>query len=99
MKSTTLPANFLIQQKKNEKKFEKSKWEVNFADEGQVTLVEFHIAYDDLAQLEATIQMGLKEGLTMATMEGLDELLASNIISFNNIFTIFFNLYVLRLCF
>lgn len=53
-----------------------SKWEVTFKDKGQITLVEFHISYDDLAQLEATIQMGFKEGLTSA-MEGLDELLPS----------------------
>ncbi len=51
-----------------------SKWEVTFTDKGQITLVEFHITFDDLAQLEATIQMGFKEGLSIA-MEGLDELL------------------------
>lgn len=51
-----------------------SKWEVNFADQGSKTLVEFDISFDDLAQLETTIQMGFKEGLSMA-MEGLDELL------------------------
>ena len=34
------------------------------------------ITYSDLAQLEAIIEMGFKEGLTMA-MEGLDELLAA----------------------
>lgn len=51
-----------------------SKWEVTFTDKGQLTLVEFHISYDDLTQLEATIKMGFKEGLAMA-MEGLDELL------------------------
>ena len=38
--------------------------------------MEFVISYDDLAQLEAAIQMGFKEGLTMA-MQGLDELLPS----------------------
>ncbi|WP_348810755.1 SRPBCC family protein [Flavobacterium maritimum] len=53
-----------------------SKWEVTFTDKGQITLVEFHISYADLAQLEETIQMGFKEGFTMA-MEGLDELLPS----------------------
>ena len=53
-----------------------SHWEVTFANKGQVTLVEFHISYDDLAQLEAILQMGFKEGLTTA-MEGLDELLAT----------------------
>lgn len=53
-----------------------SKWEVTFTDKGEITLVEFQIAYDDLAQLEETIKMGFKEGMTMA-MEGLDELLPS----------------------
>ena len=53
-----------------------STWDVNFTDKGEVTLVEFRITYPDLAQLEATIQMGFKEGLAMA-MEGLDELLPS----------------------
>ena len=51
-----------------------SKWDVTFTDKGENTLVEFFITYDDLAQLEAPIEMGFKEGLTMA-MEGLDELL------------------------
>lgn len=54
-----------------------SKWEVNFTDKGDITLVEFMITYPDLAQLEATIQMGFKEGLSMA-MENLDELLLSS---------------------
>jgi uncharacterized protein YndB with AHSA1/START domain len=53
-----------------------SKWDVSFSDKGENTLVQFHITYPDLAQLEATIQMGFKEGLTMA-MEGLDEVLVS----------------------
>lgn len=53
-----------------------SKWEITFTDKGQVTLVECLISYDDLAQLDATIQMGFKEGFTTA-MEGLDELLIS----------------------
>jgi uncharacterized protein YndB with AHSA1/START domain len=56
------------------KELPESEWEVTFTGRGQVTLVEFKISYDDLAQLEATIQMGFKEGLSMA-MEGLDELL------------------------
>lgn len=54
-----------------------SQWEVTFADKGQETLVEYNIAFDDLAQLEKTLQMGFKEGLTIA-MQGLDELLASS---------------------
>lgn len=51
-----------------------SSFEVTFTPKGTKTLVEFIVIYGDLAQLEATIQMGFKEGLTMA-MEGLDELL------------------------
>jgi uncharacterized protein YndB with AHSA1/START domain len=54
----------------------RSKWEMTFSDQGSLTLVEFRITYDDLAQLETTIQMGFKEGLAIA-MEGLDELLPS----------------------
>lgn len=52
----------------------RSKWEVSFGNKGEHTEVNMHISYDDLAQLEATIAMGFKEGLSMA-MEGLDELL------------------------
>jgi uncharacterized protein YndB with AHSA1/START domain len=52
-----------------------SQWNVTFTEKGNdLTFVEFAITYGDLAQLEATIQMGFKEGLSMA-MEGLDELL------------------------
>ncbi len=58
------------------KSMPQSKWEVIFTDKGDITLVEFMITYPDLAQLETTIQMGFKEGMSMA-MEGLDELLAS----------------------
>ena len=58
------------------KEMPQSKWEVSFTGKGEKTLVENLISFDDLAQLEATIQMGFKEGLTMA-MEGLDELLVT----------------------
>ena len=58
------------------KEMPQSKWEVNFTDKGTITLVELLISFDDLAQLEATIQMGFKEGLALA-MEGLDALLPS----------------------
>ena len=53
-----------------------SKWEVSFTPKEEVTLVENLITFDDLAQLETTIQMGFKEGLT-AAMENLDALLAA----------------------
>jgi len=51
-----------------------SNWEVAFTDIDQGTLVQFDIMYDDLAQLEATLQMGFKEGLAMA-LENLDDVL------------------------
>lgn len=53
-----------------------SKWDVSFEDKGPITLVQIQISYDDLAQLEATLQMGFKDGLSLA-MDGLDELLST----------------------
>lgn len=52
-----------------------STWVVTFIDKGPVTVVEHHITYADLAQLEAYIKMGFKEGFIMA-LENLDEVLA-----------------------
>src|SRR5690242_18526943 len=52
-----------------------SKWEVSFEDRGEeLTEVTIHISYDDLKQLEETLNMGFKEGLSIG-MEQLDELL------------------------
>ncbi|MBV8251327.1 MAG: SRPBCC domain-containing protein [Chitinophaga sp.] len=51
-------------------------WEVNFEAKGDHTHVSFNITFNDLADLEATIQMGFKEGFAIA-MEGLDALLAT----------------------
>lgn len=56
------------------KEMPQSEWNVTFTGKGDHTLVEMIISYADLAQLEATIQMGFKEGLGMA-MENLDALL------------------------
>lgn len=52
------------------------KWEVTFADKGPTTIVEIHNAYDDRESLEKTLEMGFREGMTIA-MEGLDIVLAS----------------------
>ena len=52
-----------------------SKWTMNFSDRGKNTLVHGIMQFPDLAQLEQTIAMGFKEGLTMA-MENLDTMLA-----------------------
>ncbi len=51
-----------------------SHWVVRFIEKGDVTLVENHITFADLDQLEAIIEMGFKEGL-LAAMENLDSLL------------------------
>lgn len=59
------------------KQMPQSKWDVTFTSKGPITLVEFVITYADLAQLEATIQMGFREGLRIAA-EGLDEIFASS---------------------
>lgn len=52
-----------------------SVWTMNFNDRGENTLVHGIIQFPDLDQLEQTIAMGFKEGITMA-MENLDALLA-----------------------
>ncbi|MES2627437.1 MAG: SRPBCC domain-containing protein [Bacteroidota bacterium] len=51
-----------------------SEWGVTFTDESTSTLVEIRISYTDTEQLDATIEMGFKEGITM-TIEQLDKLL------------------------
>jgi uncharacterized protein YndB with AHSA1/START domain len=51
-----------------------AKWQSNFISKGDKTIVEINISYDSLADLEGYIQMGFKEGLSMA-MENLDQLL------------------------
>ena len=58
------------------KEMPQSNWVVTFINKGEKTLVDYTITYDDLKQLEATLEMGFKEGMTIA-MEGLDELLSS----------------------
>ncbi len=52
-----------------------SQWTMNFSDTDNNTLVHGIMQFPDLAQLEQTIAMGFKEGLTMA-MENLDAMLA-----------------------
>ena len=65
-------------------KMPQSKWTMNFSDmarpddpvgRGMNTLLHGIMQFPDLAQLEQTIAMGFKEGLTMA-MENLDAMLA-----------------------
>ncbi|MGV3612168.1 MAG: SRPBCC family protein [Fluviicola sp.] len=56
------------------KEMPRSAWEVSFDEKGDHTHVKIIVSYDDLAQLEATLEMGFREGLLVA-MENLDELL------------------------
>lgn len=51
-----------------------AKWLVSFSSKGENAVVETIVTYNSLADLEAVIQMGMKDGLT-ATLEKLDELL------------------------
>src|SRR5689334_17240932 len=52
----------------------RANWLATFKDQGEKSLVQTVVTYKSLADLEAVIQMGLKEGLT-ATLERLDDLL------------------------
>jgi uncharacterized protein YndB with AHSA1/START domain len=51
-------------------------WDVKFIDKKDTTLVDISIKLDDLSQLEKIIEMGFKEGFTIA-LQGLDEVLAT----------------------
>ena len=53
------------------KELPQSAWGVDFSNLGEKTLVNYNITFPDLAQLETTLKMGFKEGMTMA-MENLD---------------------------
>ena len=52
----------------------RSTWDVTFTELGENSLVQTVVSYKSLADLEAVIQMGMKEGLT-STLERLDSLL------------------------
>ncbi|WAC14741.1 SRPBCC family protein [Dyadobacter pollutisoli] len=52
----------------------RAEWDVTFQDQVENSLVQTIVTYKSLEDLEAVIQMGLKDGLT-STMERLDDLL------------------------
>ena|ERR1700752_1514791 len=54
--------------------FPRSLWQVSFNEEDETTTVEVAIEYEKLADLEKYIEMGFKEGFTMA-LGNLDDLL------------------------
>lgn len=76
-KSFTATDGFADADGKVNSELPQSKWKVDFNDLGsKKCLVTSEIAFGSLEQLETTIQMGFKEGITMA-MEGLDEYLSA----------------------
>ena len=56
----------------------RSLWKNHFEDKEGHTLVNIEVKYEKLSELEAIIQMGFKEGFTMA-LENLDGLLAEGL--------------------
>jgi len=55
--------------------FPRSVWDVTFAEKDGSTFVDVEIRHEKLSDLEMLIQMGFKEGFTIA-MEGLDVVFA-----------------------
>jgi len=58
------------------KEMPQSKWEVTFTGNGDTTLTQTKMSFDDLADLEGMIKTGFKQGYATG-MEQLDELLPS----------------------
>lgn len=56
----------------------RNKWENNFEQLGEQTLVNIRLTFDSLEDLEKIIEMGFKEGFT-AGLENLDQYIASQI--------------------
>lgn len=57
------------------KEFPRSDWDVTFSEKDGSTFVDVVIKHEKLSDLEMIIQMGFKEGFTIA-MEGLDAIFA-----------------------
>ncbi|WP_433815946.1 SRPBCC family protein [Flavobacterium johnsoniae] len=58
--------------------FPRSDWNVNFSEQDGSTFVDVVIKHEKLSDLEMIIQMGFKEGFTIA-MEGLDKIFAEKV--------------------
>lgn len=57
--------------------FPRSDWNVNFVESGDSTVVNIQIKHKSLSDLQKTIEMGFKEGFTMA-LENLDQYIEAN---------------------
>jgi uncharacterized protein YndB with AHSA1/START domain len=79
-KAITLKANFKFidafcdDQGIINKEFPRSDWNVDFENQNGVTIVNIAIKHESLSDLNKIIEMGFKEGFTMA-LENLDNLL------------------------
>ncbi|MFC0779839.1 SRPBCC domain-containing protein [Flavobacterium sp. HJSW_4] len=58
--------------------FPRSDWDVTFCEKDGSTFVDVEIKHEKLSDLEMIIQMGFKEGFTIA-MEGLDAVFAEKV--------------------
>ena len=76
MKSFKGVAAFCDPDGKITKEFPIAYWHCNFSESKNKTTVNIEIEYETLADLEKYIEMGFKEGFTMA-LGNLDELLVS----------------------
>ncbi len=56
--------------------FPQARWDVSFQEKNENTLVIIQLNFETLEDLEKLVEMGFKEGFTMA-MENLDEIFAN----------------------
>lgn len=57
--------------------FPRMEWSFNFIDKGETTMVNMVSKHKNLADLEKILELGFKEGFTIA-LDGLDELFAKS---------------------
>ncbi|MFN6085734.1 MAG: SRPBCC domain-containing protein [Fluviicola sp.] len=76
MKSYSYVDNFCDENGNVGHPFPNSCWTNNFSETGEITTVNITIQYESLGELEKIIEVGFKEGFTMA-MENLDQYIES----------------------
>jgi len=74
LKSFSALDAFCDQDGKINESFPRSKWTNTFREKDDLTIVSVAIQYDSLSDLEATVEMGFKEGFISA-LSNLDDLL------------------------
>lgn len=76
MKSYSYVDNFCDENGTVRDTFPNSFWTNNFSESGEITTVNITIQYESLEELEKIIEVGFKEGFTMA-MQNLDQYIES----------------------